>query len=185
MATNCRAAESELRAMDSRGKLVSCVSSASSTSPTRRGDVVTRTTWAAASCSAWLSRSAATTRASALSSAITISSLGPAGMSIAAPPCSLATIRFASATHAFPGPQILSTRGIAPAPNASAAIACAPPTVQIASIPEIWAANAITGSRLPSGRGGVTVTISLTPATFAGIASINSVEKRGVLPPGT
>ena len=75
--------------------------------------------------------------------------------------------------------------GMSPAPKARAAIAWAPPIVQIAVIPQMSAASAMTGSSPPSGRGGVTTTISPTPAARAGIASIIRVEKSGVLPPGT
>ena len=38
---------------------------------------------------------------------------------------------------------------------------------------------------MPSARGGVTIVSSLQPAIFAGIASISTVEERGVFPPGT
>jgi hypothetical protein len=40
------------------------------------------------------------------------------------------------------------------------------------------------GSSPPSARGGVTATISVTPAARAGSASMSRVEKSGVLPPG-
>ena len=133
------------------------------------------------SCSAWLSRSAATTPGSALSSAMTISSLGPAGMSIAGPPGKRGDIAsWPRRPRHCRGRRSCRPAGSSPAPNARAAIACAPPTVQIASIPHISAASAITGSSPPSGRGGVTTTISRTPATRAGSASISSVEKSGV-----
>ena len=54
-------------------------------------------------------RSAATTIGSAVESASTQTSEGPATMSI---PTSPETRRFAAATYALPGPVIFSTRGI-------------------------------------------------------------------------
>ena len=56
--------------------------------------------------------------------AITISSVGPAVMSMPTSPMSRA---LAAVTYEFPGPTILSTRRIVAVPSASAAIAAAPP----------------------------------------------------------
>ena len=144
----------------------------------------TSRTCASGSCSAWLSKSAATVAGSALSSAITNNSLGPAGRSMPGPPGKLETNALAAATQALPGPAIRSTGAISPAPNASAAIACAPPTVQMVSIPQVAAASAMAGSSPPLARGGVTTVSIFTPATRAGIASISSVENSGARPPG-
>ena len=60
------------------------------------------------SCSAWLSRSAATHAGLQPPSATTKISLGPAIMSISTSP---KTLRLAVATKMLPGPTILSTRG--------------------------------------------------------------------------
>ena len=75
-------------------------------------------------CSACARRSAAQASASAVSSAITITSLGPAGRSM---PTRLETSSFAAVTYAFPGPTMRSTGAIVSVPKASAATACAPP----------------------------------------------------------
>ena len=60
--------------------------------------VETRMTWASASCSAWLSRSAAAISGAASRSMTTISSDGPAGMSTAGPFGRAAACFLASAT---------------------------------------------------------------------------------------
>ena len=78
------------------------------------------------SCSAWESRSAATNRGLAVSSAITRISLGPATESM---PVTPKHSFLARATKILPGPVILSTLGIVCVPYAMAAIACAPPTL--------------------------------------------------------
>ena len=75
--------------------------------------VVTRMAEAISSCSAWLSRSAATKRAFAVSSARTTISLGPAIESMPTWPY---TDFFASATKMLPGPTILSTLGTVSVP---------------------------------------------------------------------
>eukprot|EP00962_Isochrysis_galbana_P002098 scaffold547_cov99-Isochrysis_galbana.AAC.2 len=72
------------------------------------------------SCSAWASRSAATTAAEAVSSAITRHSDGPASMSMATRP---ATNDLAAVTYMFPGPTTASHAPTGPAPYASAAMA--------------------------------------------------------------
>ena len=160
-------------------------SSSPATASINASEGETSSTCASTSCSAWLSRSAATVAGSALSSAMVINSDGPAGRSMPGPPGSDETNALAAATQALPGPQIRSQRGISPAPNAKAAIACAPPTVQISSMPAISAASATARSSPPSGRGGVTTVSRSTPATRAGMASISRVENNGALPPGT
>ena len=76
----------------------------------------------------------------------------------------------------FPGPTILSARRIVAVPYASAAIAWAPPTRYASVTPAILAAASTAGLTDPSLAGGVTSTISLTPATRAGTAVINTVE---------
>ncbi len=68
-------------------------------------EVLTNSTWLSAPCSAWLNKSEAINDAFADSSAITKSSLGPAGMSIATP--NLVASCFATVTNWFPGPNIL------------------------------------------------------------------------------
>ena len=85
----------DARAISSRGKSLSCRSTSSDTSRASVSLVVTSTALASLSCSAWESRSAATVAASALSSAMTSISLGPATMSIPTVPN---TAFFASAT---------------------------------------------------------------------------------------
>ena len=64
-------------------------------------------------CSAWASRSAAQSSASAVSSATTSTSLGPAGRSMPTRP---ETRSFAAVTQRLPGPTILSTAGIVSVP---------------------------------------------------------------------
>ena len=68
----------------------------------------------------------ATSDGSAVSSATTHTSEGPAIMSM---PTSPETIFFAAATYALPGPVILATGAMLSVPYASAPTACAPPTV--------------------------------------------------------
>ena len=75
--------------------------------------VVTRTDSPSGPCSAWASRSAAHSAGSAVSSAITMTSLGPAGRSTAT---RLDTSSFAAVTHLFPGPTILATGAIVSVP---------------------------------------------------------------------
>ena len=109
---------------------------------------------------------------SLLPSDITSISLGPAIISISTSP---KTCFLASATKAFPGPTILSTFGIVSVPYASAATACAPPTLNILSAPAIFAAASIIGLIFPSFAGEV-ITISSTPAIFAGTIFISTVD---------
>ena len=74
-------------------------------------DVVTSKTWESGPCSACDKRSAATKAGSASQSAMTMTSEGPAGMSIAAPSGSALTRDLAAVTQALPGPYILLTLG--------------------------------------------------------------------------
>ncbi len=109
------------------GRVLSCILSSSMTDVNRSLLSVSNTTWLSVPCSACDKRSAATNTGSAFESAITRTSLGPAGMSIATP--SELTISFALVTYWLPGPNILSTFGILSVPYAIAAIACAPPVL--------------------------------------------------------
>ena len=54
-------------------------------------------------------------------------------------------------------------------------MACAPPTLQMRVTPAICAAAAMTGFTLPSLEGGVTITISFTPAILAGMTFMSTV----------
>ena len=76
----------------------------------------------------------------------------------------------------LPGPQILSTLGIDSVPKAKAAIACAPPTLKMRCTFAISAATNVGAGILPPSPGGETMIISLTPATSAGMAVINTVD---------
>ena len=172
----------DARAISSRFSCASCTSSSCCTASASAMESVMSTADAFLSCSAWLSRSAATKRGSDLPSASTSTSDGPAIMSM--PTCPK-TCFFASATKALPGPTILSTRGIDAVPYASAATACAPPTLKIRPTPATCAAARMYGLTEPSLFGGVTMTISSTPAIFAGIASISTVDGYAAVPPGT
>ncbi len=94
-------------------------------------------------------------------------------MSIPAAP---KTSLLAAATYALPGPVITSALGMLSVPYASAAIACAPPTLNILSTPAISAATNVSGSISPDFPGGVTIIISSTPAIFAGIIFMSTLE---------
>jgi len=122
---------------------------------------------ASGSCSAWASRSAATTSASAVRSAITASSDGPATKSM---PTRFASCTLASDTKRLPGPTMRSTAFTGPAPNASAAMAWAPPIANTRSTLARLAAARMAGCTVPSRRGGVASTTSRHPATRAGTA---------------
>ncbi len=147
-------------------------------SPPRRdrrtpGSVVTRMAGESGPCSAWLSRSAATCSGSAVASARTMTSDGPAGRSI---PTSPKTSSLAAVTQALPGPTIRSTGAMpdSPSPYASAPTAWAPPATMNWSTPTRPAAPARIGSIRPSGRAGLATTNEPTPATRAGTAAISS-----------
>ena len=151
--------------MSARGRVAACASTSRATASARVGEGVTRMTCAAASCSAWLSRSAATMlgigavvgddqQLARAGGHVDGGAAGQGGDHASSPrPPRRCRVR-TSCRRA----------GSSPAPKARAAIACAPPTVQIASMPHRSAARAMTGSSPPSGRGGVTTTISSTPA---------------------
>ena len=72
--------------------------------------------------------------ASALSSAITATSDGPAKTSMPTLPNS---VRLASATNLLPGPTITSAGLPLNRPSAMVAIACTPPSVMITSAPAL------------------------------------------------
>ena len=90
-----------------------CFSSSASTSSASRSLGVTSTLAASTSCSAWLIRSAATYAASALSSASTAISVGPASESMPMRPLSN---RLAATVWMDPGPVTRSTGRQGPAP---------------------------------------------------------------------
>ena len=163
----------DARAISLRNKAGICFSSSSDTFFAKISQSVISTALAFLSCSACERRSAATCLGSLFPSATMRISLGPAIMSMETLP---KTCFFASATNALPGPTILSTFGTVSVPYARAAIACAPPTLKILSTPAIFAAAMITGLTEPSFCGGVVMTSSLTPAIFAGMASIKTVD---------
>ena len=85
-------------------------------------------------CSAWPSRSAATSSGSAVSSAMTATSVGPATRSIPTVPKSW---RLASATYALPAPTMMSTGSTPSSPKAIAASAWTPPSARIWSAPDV------------------------------------------------
>ena len=99
--------------MSRRGSFSSCRSTSFWTASARGRLSVTSTAAAWVSCSAWLSRSAATQSGSLFPSATTKISLGPAIMSMATRPN---TFRLAVATKMPPGPTILSTFGTVSVP---------------------------------------------------------------------
>ena len=115
-----------LLAVSARGKRASWRAIACSVCAANCALVVTNITWLSAPCSAWESRSLAINSGSAASSAMTNTSEGPAGISMAVPLCT--TWRLASVTKALPGPKILSTLATVSVPCAMAKMACAPPT---------------------------------------------------------
>ena len=78
-------------------------------------------------------------------------------------------------TYIFPGPDITSTLLIWFVPNANAPIAWAPPILNTLLIPDKWAAAKTVLFISPYLFPGDTIIISVTPATFAGIAFINTV----------
>ena len=106
---------------------------------------------------------------------------GPAMLSI---PTSPNTIFFATVTYIFPGPTILSTDGIVLVPYVRLAIAWAPPILSIlstlhksaATIAKAWSSIELIGHD---------IMIDFTPATFAGITFIKTVEGYDAFPAGT
>eukprot|EP00160_Parvularia_atlantis_P017032 Unigene5691_Nuclearia_a/m.17369 Unigene5691_Nuclearia_a/g.17369 ORF Unigene5691_Nuclearia_a/g.17369 Unigene5691_Nuclearia_a/m.17369 type:complete len:338 (+) Unigene5691_Nuclearia_a:353-1366(+) len=147
---------------------------------------VSSTTWLSGPCSACDSRSAATYAGLADASAMTSTSDGPAGMSIATMALlSFCTSIFAAVTYWLPGPQILSTLGTDSVPYAIANTACAPPALRMRDAPICSAMYSTSGAMLPSGPGGLARMISLHPATLAGTPSMYAVDGRIAVPPGT
>ncbi len=86
------------------------------------------------------------------------------------------TSRLAAATYALPGPTITSTGRIVAVPYVIAAIACAPPTRYTSSTPSSSAAARVGAAISPSGPGGAHRTTSCTPATWAGITVMRTVD---------
>ena len=122
-----RLCASDLCIISCRGRVARSSSITTGSLAANAASVVSRIDWLSGPCSACDRKSLATKRASALPSAIIITSDGPAGISIAAAPrltCCLASI-----TKRLPGPKILLTRGTLSVPKAMAAMACAPPTL--------------------------------------------------------
>ena len=156
-------------------------STSASTCSNNASDVVTNTTTLSGPCSPCASRSAARNSASAVSSASTITSLGPGSRSMATAPTSW---RLASTTKRLPGPKIFSTGFTLSVPSARAAIACAPPILTISVAPEAFNAYKRAGFTRPSGPQGVAATISRTPAAWAKPPVMMDVDTRGAFPPG-
>ena len=172
----------EVCAISLRGNCSNCISTSFFTSSKTFSEVVMKNTCESKPCSACDKRSAAAKTGLAVSSAIRQTSEGPAGISIATSwreTCCLAAI-----TNWLPGPKILYTLGTLSVPYAIAPMACTPPALKILLTPAIFAAIRIAGFTLPSLLGGVQRTISLQPAIFAGVASINTVLNKGAVPPG-
>ena len=165
-----------------RGKVASICAITPGKRSANASSVVSNIDWLSGPCSACERKSLATKRSSALPSATTSTSLGPAGMSIATP--ALFTCIFASITKRLPGPNILLTRGTLSVPNAIAATACAPPLLKMACTPHFHAAYKMAGCTLPSAPAGVHITTLRHPAMRAGMASISTVENSGEWPPG-
>ena len=94
------------------------------------------------SCSAWPSRSQATSAGSASSSAMTRISVGPASRSMPHRPYSC---RLASATNRLPAPQSMSTGSTTPMPKAMSASAGTPPSAKMRSAPAAWIAWIVSG----------------------------------------
>ena len=137
--------------------------------------------WEFISCSAWANKSAATQFTLENLSATTVISDGPATISI---PTSPKTSFLAAETKIFPGPTILLTFLIFFVPYVMAAIAWAPPIEKISLMPTFFAAYKTPGLCSPFSFG-LSITILLTLAIFAGIAFIKTVDGKLALPPGT
>ena len=101
--------------------------------------IATSTDCESAPCSACERRSAATWRTSARASAITSTSLGPAGMSMLTIASEFCRIILAAVTNWLPGPKILCTLGQDSVPKAIAATACAPPALSRCPTPTFLA----------------------------------------------
>ena len=136
-------------------------------------------------CSACVSRSAATSRGSAVASARTRPSDGPAGRSM---PTSPASSSFAAVTQALPGPTIAVDRPAALAPAGRRPARRSPGRRRRrgrSSTPS----RAAVAERSPGRRGrrasaGEATTIAPTPATCAGTTVITSDEGRERNRPG-
>ena len=115
-------------------------------------------------CSAWPTRSLATISASALSSAITATSDGPAKTSMPTLPNSA---RLASATNLLPGPTITSAGLPVNRPSAMVAMACTPPRVMMTSAPARSKAYSRYGCMGPPRKGPEQAMIVCTPAALA------------------
>ena len=70
-------------------------------------------------------------------------------------------------------------------PQAMAATAWAPPALSTCVTPAFLAQYSTSGVMLPSGRGGVAITMVLQPAMPAGTASISVEDGSTAVPPGT
>ena len=99
----------------------------------KAGHAVTGFDLVKASCDA-AKADGVTIAASAVSSAMTATSEGPANTSMPTRPNS---VRFASATNLLPGPTMTSAALPVNRPKAIAAIACTPPSVMITSAPAL------------------------------------------------
>ena len=141
--------------------------------------------WESGPCSACDSRSQQTAVTSASSSAMTSTSDGPAGISLAAPPGRAAICCLASVTQALPGPNNLAQAGMLSVPSPIAAMACAPPTLNTRLIPQRDAAAKMAGATCPFLSGGVHRITCSQAAICAGIASMITVDISGAVPPGT
>ena len=178
-ATIRRLLASAPRAVSARGSSASWLSTASATACAIAASGVSRITCESGPCSACDSRSEATNAGVAPASAITSTSEGPAGMSMAAPSRRWLTCRLASVTKALPGRKIFATRGTLSVPNAVAAIACAPR-------PETLPARRTAAPHTGSHRRSAAASTALPGGSrrCAGVASISTVENSGADPPG-
>lgn len=122
---------------------------------------------------------------SAPASAMTSTSDGPAGMSMATMASLFCSSILAAVTNWLPGPRILSTLGQEAVPQAMAATACAPPARSTCVTPALRAQYRTSGVMEPSGRGGVASTMVPHPAMAAGTASMSALEGSTAVPPGT
>ena len=151
---------------------------------------MTSTLAASGSCSAWLIRSAATCAGSAVSSASTAISVGPASASMPTTPRSS---RLAAVTQMLPGPVIMSTgsqRG--DALGVVAAVREHGDRLGAADGVHLVDAEQRAGGEHPGVRqaavslcGGLATASEPTPATWAGTTFITTVHGYIASPPGT
>mmetsp|Transcript_10602 Transcript_10602/g.26115 ORF Transcript_10602/g.26115 Transcript_10602/m.26115 type:complete len:200 (+) Transcript_10602:560-1159(+) len=170
------------------GSASTCFVTSSSTASITPPSSLTNIARATTSCSACAIRSAATIFASAVLSAMTRTSLGPASMSMPQYPF---TIDFAAVTHLFPGPTMTSHGGtagmasspfeldLALTPYAMEPMACAPPTRSTMSAPATCAAARVMVAGLGEAR-----TTWGHPAARAVTTVMMTEEGRGYRPPG-